>query len=106
MPTLAGSPALVSPMKRGCPEPFVGGGGSAETVVRAIVYMSAREALMEGLGDEGRYRGGEGVREEKDGTESSRRACARVPISQLDIASKEFSTGGPLAPSGGITVEP
>jgi hypothetical protein len=54
-------------------------------VVRAIVYMSAREALMWGLGDEGRGRGGEGVREEKDGTESSRRACARAPISQLEI---------------------
>jgi hypothetical protein len=39
---------------------------------------------MEGLGDEGRDRSGDGVREEKDGTESSRRACARVPISQLE----------------------
>jgi hypothetical protein len=106
MPTLAGSPALVSPIKRGCPEPLFGGGGSAATVVRAIVYMSAREALMEGLGDEGKDRGGEGVREEKDGTESSRRACARAPISQLEIVSKEFSTAGPLASSGGITVEP
>ena len=76
MPTLVGSAALASPMKRGCPEPLFGGGGSAATVVRAIVYMSAREALMEGLRDEGRDRGGEGVREEKDGTESSRRACA------------------------------
>jgi hypothetical protein len=74
-------------------------------MVRAIVYMSAREALMEGLGDEGRGRGGD-VREEKDGTESSRRACARAPISQLEIVSKEFSTAGPLASSGGITVEP
>lgn len=83
MPALAGSPALVSPMKRGCPEPLFGGGGSAATVVSAIVYMSAREALTEGLGDEGRDRACEGVREEKDGTESSRRACARVPISQL-----------------------
>jgi hypothetical protein len=54
-------------------------------VLRAIVYMSAREELMEGFGDEGRGRGGEGVREEKDGTESSRRACARAPISQLEI---------------------
>ena len=87
MPTLAGSPALVSPMKRGCPEPLFGGGGSAATVVRAIVYMSAREERMEGLRDEGRDWGGEGVREEKDGTESSRRACARVPISQLEIVS-------------------
>jgi hypothetical protein len=71
-------------------------------VVRAIAYMSAREALMEGLGDEGRGRGGD-VREEKDGTESSRRACARAPISQLEIVGKEFST---RASSGGITVEP
>jgi hypothetical protein len=47
--------------------------------------MSAREASMEGFGDEGRDREDEGVREEKDGTESSRRACARVPISQLEI---------------------
>ena len=54
-------------------------------MVRAIVYMSAREASMEGFGDEGRDREDEGVREEKDGTESSRRACARVPISQLEI---------------------
>jgi hypothetical protein len=87
MPTLAGSPALVSPIKRGCPEPFVGGRGSAATVVRAIVYTSAREALIEGFGDEGRDRGGEGVREEKDGTDSSMRACARAPISQLEIVS-------------------
>jgi hypothetical protein len=72
-------------MKRGCPEPFFGGGGSAATVVRAIVYMSAREALVEELGGEGRGRGGEGVREEKDGAESSRRAWARAPISQLEI---------------------
>jgi hypothetical protein len=85
MPTLAGSPALVSPRKRGCPEPFIGGEGSAATVVRAIAYMSAREALVEGPGDVGRDPGGEGVREEKDGTESSRRACARAPISQLEI---------------------
>ena len=105
MPTLAGSPALVSPMKRGCPEPLFGGGGSAATVVRAIVYMSEREALVEGLRDEGRDPGGD-VREEKDGTESSRRACARVPISQLETVDKEFSTGGPLASSGGVTVEP
>ena len=54
-------------------------------MVLAIVYISAREALMEGVRDEGRNRCGEGVREEKDGTESSRRACARVPISQLGI---------------------
>ena len=101
MPALAGSPALVSPMNRGCPEPLFGGGGSAATVVRAIVYMSAREALMEGPGDEGKDRGGEGVREEKDGMESSRRACARAPISQLEIESKEFSTD---ASSGGITL--
>jgi hypothetical protein len=85
MPTLAGSAALSSPIKRGCPEPFFGRAGSAATVVRVIVYMSAREALMERLGGEGRDRGGEGVREEKDGTESSRRACARAPISQLEI---------------------
>jgi hypothetical protein len=84
---LAGSPALVSPIKRGCPEPFVGGIGSAAKVVLAIVYISTREALMEGPGDEGRVPGSEGVREEKDGTESSRRACARVPISQLEIVS-------------------
>ena len=70
-------------------------------MVLAIVYMSAREELMEGFGDEGRGRGGEGVREEKDGTESSRRACARVPISQLEIVSKEFSTE-PLTPSDKI----
>ena len=88
MPTLAGSPALVSPMKRGCPEPFVGGGGSAATVVHAIVYMPPRDVLMCGLRDEGRSRGGEGFREENDGTESSRRACARVPISQLETVSK------------------
>ena len=56
-------------------------------MVRAIVYMSAREALTKGFIDEGRDRGGDGVREEKDGTESSRRACARVPISQLKIVS-------------------
>jgi hypothetical protein len=91
-------------MNRGCPEPFVGGGGSAATVVRAIVYMSAREALMWGLGDEGKGRGDEGVRDEKDGTESSRRACARAPISQLEIVSEEFSTGGALASSGGMTM--
>ncbi len=84
MPTLVGSAALASPMKRGSPEPLFGGGGSAATVVRAIVYMSAREALVEGLRDEGRDRG---VKEEKDGTESSRRACARVPISQLETVS-------------------
>jgi hypothetical protein len=53
-------------------------------VVCAIVYMSAREALMEGLGGEGKGPGDESVREEKDGTESSRRACARAPISQLE----------------------
>ena len=75
-------------MKRGCPEPLLGGGGSAATVVRAIVYMSAREALMEGLGGEGRGWGDEDVREENDGMESSRRACARAPISQLYIVSK------------------
>jgi hypothetical protein len=63
------------------------GRGNAATVVRAIVYMSVREALTEGFGDEGRDRGNEGVREEKDGTESSRRACARLPISQLEIVS-------------------
>ena len=40
---------------------------------------------MKELGGEGRDWGDEGVREEKDGTESSRRACARVPISQLEI---------------------
>ena len=74
-------------------------------MVRAIVYMSAREELIAELGGEGSDRGGEGVREEKDGTESSRRACARAPISQLEIVSKEFSTGGVLASSGGITVE-
>lgn len=61
-------------------------------MVRAIVYMSAREALMKGFRDEERDRGGDGVKEEKDGTESSRRACARAPISQLEIVSKEFST--------------
>jgi len=39
-------------MKRGSPEPLfaaTGGGGSAAMVVRAIVYMSEREALMGGL---------------------------------------------------------
>ena len=61
-------------------------------MVRAIVYMSAREELMEGFGDERSGRGGEGVREEKDGTESSRRACARAPISQLEMVSEEIST--------------
>ena len=74
-------------------------------MVRAIVYMSAREELIAALGGEGRDRGGEGVREEKDGTQSSRRACARVPISQLEIVSKEFSTSGVLASLSGITVE-
>jgi len=72
-------------MKRGCPEPFCGGGGSAATVLCAIVYISEREALMELLKDEGSERDSESVRTEKDGMESSRRACARVPISQLEI---------------------
>ena len=87
MPTLAGSAALESPTKRGCPEPLVGGGGGgrAATVLRAIVYMSEREAFIEELGGEARAWGGEGVKDEKDGTESSRRAWARAPISQLEI---------------------
>ncbi len=51
----------------------------------AIVYMSEREALMELLKDEGSERDSESVRTEKDGMESSRRTCARVPISQLEI---------------------
>jgi hypothetical protein len=72
-------------MKRGCPEPFCGGGGSAATALCAIVYMSEREALTELLKDEGRELASEGVRTENDGMESSRRACARVPISQLEI---------------------
>jgi hypothetical protein len=55
-------------------------------VLCAIMYMSVREALMELLKDEGRERtAGEGVRTERDGMESSRRACARAPISQLEI---------------------
>jgi len=54
-------------------------------VLCAIVYMSEREALMELLKDDGREWAGEGDRAEKDGMESSRRACARAPISQLQI---------------------
>ena len=82
---LAGSPALVSPVKRGWPVPLLGGGGSEATALRAIVYTSAREALTLALGFEGGGRTTEDVRTEKEGTESSRRACARVPISQLEI---------------------
>ena len=82
---LAGSPALESPKKRGWPVPFWGGEGSAATALYAIVNTSAREALTEVLKDEGRGWGNEGVRAEKDGTESSRRACAREPSSQLNI---------------------
>jgi hypothetical protein len=82
---LAGSPTLESPTNRGWPEPLLGGGGSAATVLRAIVYMSVREALTEAFKDERRGWGDEGVRAEKAGTESSRRACARVPSSQLKI---------------------
>ncbi len=59
--------------------------------MRAIVYMSLREVLFRGDDDDagagGRPRGGGGVRVEKAGTESSRRACTRVPISQLEIVS-------------------
>ena len=62
-------------------------------MVRAIVYISEREAITEGFEDEGRDRGGGGVKDENDGTESSRRACARVPISQLEIVSNKFNTG-------------
>lgn len=67
-------------------------------MVRAIVYMSEREEITECFGDEGRDWGDEGVKGEKDGTESSRRACARAPISQLEIVmSSARVTGGLLA---------
>lgn len=95
-PTLAGSPALESPKKRGWPVPLLGGGGSAATAFRAIVYTSAREALTEACRDEGWGQRNEGVRTEKDGTESSSSASARVPSSQLE-GDRGFSTGKPLA---------
>jgi hypothetical protein len=41
--------------------------------------------LSAGLKDEVGGREIEGVRTEKEGAESSKRACARVPISQLKI---------------------
>jgi hypothetical protein len=78
---LAGSPALPSPLIRGCPEPSDGGDGSAATVSCAIVYMSARA----GKGEVGGNPRDAGFRGEKAGSSSSRRACARVPISQLEI---------------------
>jgi hypothetical protein len=82
---LAGSPALKSPKNRGWPVPLLGGEGSAATAFRAIVYTSAREALTEAFTDEGSGQRNEGARTEMDGTESSSRASARVPSSQLDI---------------------
>ena len=63
--------------------PLLGGGGSAATVLRAIVYTSAREALTEACKGEGWGQRNEGVRTENDGTESSSSASARVPSSQL-----------------------
>ena len=89
MPMLAGSPALVSPVKRGWPVPLLGGGGSEATALRAIVYTSTRDALAVAFRSEGGGRATGEVRTEKDETESSRRACARVPSSQLEIM---FST--------------
>jgi hypothetical protein len=86
---LAGSPALVSPMKRGWPVPLAGGEGSDATALRAIVYTSPRDALTVALRFEGGGRATEDVRTEKEGAESSRRACARVPSSQLETT---FST--------------
>lgn len=85
MPTLVGSPTLESPKIKGWPEPSLGGGGRAATTLRAIVYTSARELLTEELMDEGGGRGAEGLRTEKEGTDSSRRASARVPSSQLEM---------------------
>jgi hypothetical protein len=81
---LAGSPALPSPVIRGWPLPLLGGGGSAATALRAIVNTSAREAFSEEPKDDGGGRETEGVRAEKRGAESSRRAWARVPSSQLE----------------------
>ena len=81
---LAGSPALVSPRTRGWPVPLLGGEGSGATAFRAIVYTSSRDAFTPTLGFEGGGRVTEDVRTEKEGTESSRRACARVPSSQLE----------------------
>ena len=86
---LAGSPELVSPVKKGWPVPLLGGEGSEATALRAIVYTSPREALIAALKFEGGGRVTEEVRTEKEGAESSRRACARVPSSQLEIM---FST--------------
>jgi len=83
MPTLAGSPELVSLLKKGWT--VQGEQESAATTLRAIANTSVREALSEGLKDEGGGREIEGVRTEEEGAESSRRACARVPISQLKI---------------------
>ena len=74
---LAGSPALVTLMKKGWPEPLLGGERSGATSLHAIVYTSQREALMLVLGFEGGGRVMEDVRME-EGTESSRRAC-QVP---------------------------
>ena len=68
-------------------------------MARAIVYMSEREEITECFGDVGRDWGGEGVREEKDGTESSRIACARAPISQLEIAMSSARVTGNLLAS-------
>jgi hypothetical protein len=86
---LAGSPALVSPVKRGWAVPLLGGGVSEATALRAIVYTSPRDALAVAIRSEGGGRATEEVRTEKEGTESSRRACARVLSSQLEIM---FST--------------
>ena len=82
---LAGSPALVSPVTRDWPVPLPGGEGSEATVLRAIVYTSQREAFTLALRFEGGGRETEDVRTEKEGAESSRRACARAPSSQLEV---------------------
>jgi hypothetical protein len=88
---LVGSPTLESPKIKAWPEPLLGGGGRAATTLRAIVNTSARELLTEELIVEGGGRGAEGLRTEKEGTDSSRRACARVPSSQLEMDIR-FST--------------
>ena len=82
---LAGSPALPSPSARGWPVPSLGGGGSAATAFCAIVKTSARELFKEEFSDVGESGGRDTleVSTEKEGVESSRRACARVPSSQL-----------------------
>ena len=80
---LAGSPALPSPSARGWPVPLSGGGGKAATAFCAIVKTSARELFKEEFSDVGGGKDTFVVSTEKEGVESSRRACARVPSSQL-----------------------